>query len=223
MLISKIDNTNFTSRNATICFADRMAREVNVKFPSLSLSMTNRYNNRYKVQKFHQGESKVCNRVCKAHKNLAKIVPSKKKNYTKLNEFLKIIEKYKMADCFERSIIALMMAKCSGIKNCSIKGLYSKEDGWLDHAVVYVADKKNPYVIDPWLGFADYVPKTFEKYNGEYRNYFRRILFGGRNGDFYFEKDSRKHFPFQSLITDRILTPNAINKFAKIRPELFLK
>ena len=37
--------------------------------------------------------------------------------------------------------------------------------------VVYVDDEK-PYVIDAWLGIADYVPNITQKYKSEYRNHF---------------------------------------------------
>ena len=39
----------------------------------------------------------------------------------------------------------------------------------LDHVVLLVNDKKS-YIIDSWLGFADYVPNAFNKYKNEYRH-----------------------------------------------------
>lgn len=218
-----INSINFTS-GKTIRFADKIAREVNVQFPSLSLSLTNRYNNRHLVPKFKDGESKSWIRASKFWDMKCEIFCNRNKNYTKLSKFMKAVEEYKLADCLDRSFLALIIAKCSGLKKCSIRCLYSKEDGWLDHGVVYVADKKNPYIIDPWLGFADYLPKAFERYSGEYRKYFRRMSsYSGKNGDLYFRKNSRREFPCQSLISDWILTPRAIEKFKNTRPELFLK
>jgi len=213
-----ISAINFKSRNADIRFADRIAREVNVRFPTLSLSKTNRYNNRSKVPKFHQGESKVYGKMQEFYDALGELFAfnRSKRNYTILNEYMKIIEKYKMANCIEQSLLALIIAKCSGLKNCSIRGLYGKENGWLDHAVVYVKDKKNPYIIDPWLGFADYLPKAFEKYKGEYKNFFIRMFF--KEKDMYFEPKDEI-----SLFMDKMLTPNSIEKLSKKRPELCLQ
>jgi hypothetical protein len=211
-------NVSFKSRNIDIRFADRIAREVNVRFPTLSLSKTSRYKNRSKVPKFHHGESKVWEKMQEFYDALGESfeLNKSKKNYTKLNEYMKLIEKYKMANCVEQSLLALIIAKCSGLKNCSIRGLYGKENGWLDHAVVYVEDKKKPYIIDPWLGFADYLPKAFERYRGEYKNFFRRWWI--KETGMYFEQNCKG-----SLFTDKILTPKSIEKFAKIRPELFLQ
>lgn len=222
MEISNTYNTNFTSRNRTIRHADKIAREVNTQFPTLSLSMTNRYHNRIKVQKFHKGESPSFTKDTKFMEEMTEIISSKKKNCTKFREIMKIIDKYKLANCFERSMLALVMAKCSGIKNCSIRALWGEGNNWLDHVVVYVADKKNPYVIDPWLGFADYLPKTFERYNSEYREFFP-IIYSKYHRDMNFKKLPDEEFPFQSLLSDKALTPLSILKLLNERPELYVK
>ena len=40
-----------------------------------------------------------------------------------------------------------------------------------DHAVVLVEDKK-PYILDAWLGFADYIPNAIKKFQKDFRNCF---------------------------------------------------
>ena len=33
-------------------------------------------------------------------------------------------------------------------------------------------DDKKPYIIDSWLGFADYVPNAIQRYQKEFENFF---------------------------------------------------
>ena len=59
----------------------------------------------------------------------------------------------------------------NGIDNCKMAFVVSPEDYDYDHAVVLVEDKK-PYIIDAWLGFADYVPNAIKKFQKDFRNCF---------------------------------------------------
>lgn len=36
--------------------------------------------------------------------------------------------------------------------------------------MVYVQNGTKPYIIDSWLGFADYVPNTIKRFQKEFRN-----------------------------------------------------
>lgn len=213
---------NFCARNKTIRFADDLAREVNKQFPTFSLSKTNYWSNRYKFENLRLGKNKMEKRHRKSFNKLADIIWSKKKNHTKFSEMMDVIKKSKTANCLERALLALIMATCSGIKNCSIQTLVDNKNRWLDHAVLYVADKKSPYIIDPWLGFADYLPKAFEKYNSEFRQYFcfmsKRFY-----KDLQFVKLPMGDFPFKSLYSSKGFTPLSILKFANERPELFIQ
>ena len=38
--------------------------------------------------------------------------------------------------------------------------------------VLWVKNGKKPYVIDPWLGFADYVPRAIQRYKNEFGYHF---------------------------------------------------
>jgi len=222
MYTSGVNSINFSAKKPQIRFADDLARKVSELFPACSLSRTNYWRNRAKVQKFFKGESKSFKIYQEAITTYSEIIYSNKKNYTKFNLLMDAIEKYKLANCFERSLLALVMAKCAGLKNCSIKSLRGEYNSWLDHAILYVADKKNPYIIDPWLGFADYLPKAFERYNCEYRQ-FMPFVSGKYHRDMHLVDATNSEFPFPSFLSDKALTPLSILKFANKRPELFIK
>ncbi|MBO7673269.1 hypothetical protein J6S88_07685 [bacterium] len=221
MHTTAVTDINFSAKNPRIRFADDLAREVNKQFPTFSLSRTKYWRNSKKVQNFLTDESKSWNTYKEALQTYGEIVCSKKKNYTKFNLLMDAIEKYRMANCFERSLLALVMAKCAGLKKCSIRIMkYGILD--LDHAVLYVADGKKPYIIDPWLGFADFVPKAIERYNGELRRFLK--YFPGYNKHLRFASAKNAlEFPCPSLLSNKALTPLSILKFANTRPELFIK
>ena len=77
--------------------------------------------------------------------------------------------------------MAEIAAKVNGIKNCytaQLKPLTDNHGDTLDHAVLYVDSSKHPYIIDPWLGFADFVPNVFERYRKEFSAHFDFDKFG---------------------------------------------
>ena len=57
-------------------------------------------------------------------------------------------------------------------------------------------DKKHPYIIDSWLGFADYKDKAIERFNKDFSQHFN-------SGSFYFQE-----------IPEDITIMKALNKFS---------
>ena len=89
--------------------------------------------------------------------------------------------KSKVGNCHESAILAEIAAKTNGIRNCfvaQIKPHTGRMADTHDHAVLYVDSFKRPYIIDAWLGFADYVPNAMERYRKEYSNFFDFEKFG---------------------------------------------
>ena len=99
----------------------------------------------------------------------------------KSKKFTNIIKQEKLGNCHESAILAEIATKVNGIKNCytaQLKPLTDNPSDTLDHAVLYVDSLKRPYIIDPWLGFADFVPNAFERYRKEFSAHFDFDKFG---------------------------------------------
>ena len=173
MQISYINKQNFNSRNITIREADNLAREVKKMFPSVSYSKLLKFDN-YKLLKKSSDVQPLRNIKNKILILREYLTDMSKCNQTKDIDYLivlpDLVKKHKVANCGELSNITFLIAKCRDIKNCSLRLLADKFGIDMDHSVVYVNDKK-PYIIDPWLGFADYVPEAIKRYNCEFRKF----------------------------------------------------
>ncbi|MBR5554646.1 hypothetical protein IKU74_01405 [bacterium] len=102
----------------------------------------------------------------------------------------------KVGNCGESADLSYLAARANGLKNSYRADLVSPAGDCYDHAVVIVDEKgKNPYVIDAWLGFADYLPKAIERY----------------------QKDFRQHFDFEKFKTDKIEIVRSEYKYQKVR------
>lgn len=196
-------NLNFSSRNATIRKADDLARKINKEFPRISDSLIQDYkhakefdallirlrNKRRQVRNCKMG--RFNNAPTYIKKILALIEPVKKERF---------------GNCAESAQIAAIAAKINGIENATVASLRTPSGDRFDHAVLLVRDK-NPYVIDPWLGFADYVPNAFEKYRGEYRHHFdfsdkytdRMTLVASEDDVSWFLRKNTKHTDIKDL------------------------
>ena len=166
MQIRKTDNTQFSSRNKTIRLADDISRRVNIAFPRISPSKIATKNNSNKfttlIERLNTGISD-------------EVREETKEMYLEANTFmaeilaiLKPVKKYKLGNCGESAHIGTIAAKVNGIKDCCPAYLYKNDGEDLDHMAVYVYDKKKPYIIDPWLGFADYLDNTITRYKNEF-------------------------------------------------------
>ena len=213
MKIQKINSTKFQSRNQTIRYADDIARHVNKCYPRISATMVNEFVN------------------INAFRNLKKRLNSETKNNLrdeisdnydaadnfigKILAFLKPIKKYKLGNCGESAQLAAIVAKINGIKDCHIAQLCEQNGEDLDHSVLFVNDKK-PYIIDCWLGFADYAPNALNKYKTLYSKFFKL--------------EDNKQLAFYTNINDEYtdflkddFTRTQINKLKRIYPELYIK
>ena len=158
----------FNARNSTIRFADDIVRKVNKEYPRVSVTKLESLNNSKKF-------SLLLNELWEATANMRGLIRGSYTNsMTFANEiraFLLPIKFTRLGNCKESAQLAFIAAKANGIKNCKMAYLESPDGFDYDHAVVLVKGKK-PYVIDAWLGFADYIPKAIERYQKEFRNCF---------------------------------------------------
>ncbi len=84
------------------------------------------------------------------------------------------IKKLKIGNCMEASYLGLIAARINGLKNVRFVHLVSPDGYLYDHSVVLVncgKDKKS-YVLDGWLGFADYVPNAIKRWQKEFAHHF---------------------------------------------------
>lgn len=158
----------FKSNRYDVRYADNLARHVNNLFPRASVTKVYCYNNydnsRFSIYCSHTGKNlnklrNITDSICK----------SKKSNFNKCSRFIAAMKKYFVGNCGESAFLAKIAAEINGIKNAKIASLYGYGER-LDHSIVYV-DGKKPYIIDCWLGFADYVQNAKERYVTEFRQF----------------------------------------------------
>lgn len=168
MRVSNISSPTFSSRNKTIRFADDIARHVNKEFPRVSQTLAEGLNN---ADKFPNLMGRLKKNITEMRDIKYDAFERSKDFKTKLLSFVVPIKVYKKGNCGESAELTMLMAKANGIQNCKKCSLKTPKGRSYDHAVVLVEDKK-PYIIDAWLGFADYVPNAIKRYQGEFRQHF---------------------------------------------------
>ena len=159
---------NFCSRNRVIRKADDIVRAVNEEYPRVSKSI---------VEGFHKSPQLEGVKDNLAYKTLRLRAAVSNGRFFALTpeDMVKIlpnmVKRFKIGNCFESAELCAIGAKTNGINDFRIGTVLSSESGDLDHAIVLVNDKK-PYIMDAWLGFADYVPNAIERYKKEFHMHF---------------------------------------------------
>lgn len=166
----KIKNTQtFTARNKTIRFADDIARKVNKEIPLVSNTLMAGMKNSSQ-SKFNDTLINISALVGAVRYAQISYYSSALNFNQKIQAVINPIVRYGTGNCAESSQLATITAKANGIKNAQMRHLIDNKGHFLDHVVTYVPDKK-PYIIDAWLGFADYVPNAIARYKNEFQNY----------------------------------------------------
>ena len=205
-------NINFQSRNKTIRFADDVARHVNKCYPRISSSLTDDFVNINAFRKFKKRINAETEHLLRA--DISEGFDESENFIGKILAFVKPVKKYKLGNCGEGAQLSAIVAKVNGLKDCHIASLVTKNGKDLDHSVLYVNDKK-PYIIDAWLGFADFVPNALSKYKNEF--------------EIHFDIKEGEKMTFKKLESDyadflnKDFTKTQINKIKKIFPEQFIK
>lgn len=175
----KINNNNytcFTSRNSEIRFADDIARHVNKICPRMSNTLLQRLDN---APNFSFAISKIDDKITDIHYKMhdnsnifttlfSKLFKPKIKTKKNIENYIRLIKLHKAGNCTEAATLGALAAKANGLENVCIGDVVSKF-GFINynHAVVLIKNNKNSYVIDPWLGFADYLPNAVLRYKYE--------------------------------------------------------
>ena len=168
MNINNSYNQTFTSRNATIRFADNLVRKVNKEFPRISTTKLESFNNTYEFEYLMEN---LWEKTVLMRNNISRKFVKTEDPVKKLKLLLDTIKIKKLGNCKESAQLSFILAKMNGIDNCKMAYVVSPGDYDYDHAVVLVEDKK-PYIIDAWLVFADYIPNAIKKFQKEFRNCF---------------------------------------------------
>lgn len=214
MKIDKGNNTYFGSRNLVIRQADDMARRINQTFPMLS---STKYLNHDNYYNHFPCRSRRNNITRQKILNMRHIAGNGESLFEKYSNMIDAIKSFKVGNCGECSFLAKVFAECNELKNAYRADLYCGNDE-IDHVVLYVNDKK-PYIIDPWLGFADYVPKAFERYVGEYFRFMFDDDFDGGQHLLRFKKHDASVLDFSHRKFSKSLIKELTNRY----PELLLK
>lgn len=167
------NNTNFTAKNPEIRFADDIARRVNQCFPRISPS---NIADMSKINKFPELLERLSDKITSLRYRI-----NLNSDYAigfedQLNAITNLIKKHKLGNCGESTLLAEIAARTNGIKDCQAVSLIQDKHYFfgfnLDHAALLVKNNNKPYIIDAWLGFADYLPNALKKYKNEYANHF---------------------------------------------------
>ena len=165
-------NINFTSKDPDIRWADDIARKVNKVYTRVSPSLVLDYPN---LDKFPGMRERYKEKYWKFRDEKSEARGDLYEEGTLMDEIRvgpDLVYSHRMGNCGDSAELSALAAKINGIENFTIGCLDSSDTGDLDHEVLVVNEGKKPYIIDSWLGFADYVPKAIERYKSEYGYHF---------------------------------------------------
>lgn len=215
----RLDNNNcvFKSKNKVIRDADNLTRHVNKVFERVSLTKAMAYDNFQgsKLDMMYE-ELAAYEKLHKVRRISDLISYSRESTADKCIRFIDAMKQFPSGNCGESSFLAKIAAEINGIKNAKIASLYNKYVD-MDHSVVYVDDKK-PYIIDCWLGFADYVPNAIRRYLTEFRNFIVDENDEVLSKNMHFSVDNAL-----SLFKDMKFSEQDVCKLKEKYPELVIK
>jgi len=213
MEIRSQNNLNFTSRNATIRFADNLVRKINNEYPRISTTKLECFRRSKNYNKLLDLLWDKIDTFRDAIKDFTKKGTLKK---NKIKNILFLIKNQKLGNCNESSFLSFIAAKANGIDNCMLAYLASPKGYDYDHSIVLVDDEK-PYIIDSWLGFADYVPNAIKRYQKEFNIFFD--FRQARTQEMVVKEDIENALTF----LNEEFTKKDIRDLKKIIPNLILK
>lgn len=181
---SKTYQPTFTARNAEVRYADKIMRNVMLKYPAFSTSRVKCYDS------FEKQKSLMLKKVMPIHWKLhaERNALSKYKGIDLINATLEMVKSERIANCAEYATMARAAFLANGYKDVRLGSLrinYPKDgvspmmtSEKVDHRVLIInAGKdakfddpntfsKKAIIVDPWGGFCDYVSNAFNTYKG---------------------------------------------------------
>lgn len=163
------NNQTFTSRNSVIRRADDIARRINKVYPRISSSNVE---DRMMERGFEKElAAPIRFKLMHLRYRVNMNIKAAKSYLEKIKVLPDAVLDMKVGNCAESAELAALAAKVNGIKNFSIRSVRGSDDVDFDHDVVYVRDRK-PYIIDAWLGFADYLDGALERFKKDFGCHF---------------------------------------------------
>ncbi|MBO7673090.1 hypothetical protein J6S88_06765 [bacterium] len=184
----EVNNVSFKARNIEIRRADDIARLVARKYPMLS---TSKLGGLHMAPLYEKALKKADEYLSLTRAEIFGVLNpfnNSTNSDEKILNFLKILKRTKIGNCSEMCDLGMIFAYLKNIKNIHLVHIRNIAGEYLDHVTLYVENGKKPYIIDPWLGFADYVPETLIRYKSEFKNIFMLDKFSDTN--LFFEKYS---------------------------------
>ena len=206
---------NFTARNPKIRFADDIARHVNKSFPRISSTLIETQKN-VKRGKFYGLILSVSDKIRSVRKEKRERIIKANKLSDFIKAFIVPVRKYNTANCGESAELAAIVAQVNGLKNVTKACLTTSRGKDMDHAVLMVNDEKMPYIIDAWLGFADTIPNTIQRYKNEFRHCFDGRMIKSKKLKFI-----KSDYDFDFVI-NRNLTNSELQYLKKYHKDLIL-
>ncbi len=206
---------NFQARSKTIRVADDLARLVNKNFPLISSTKLHKFKHTF-LPRFDKMHERINNKISNSRMLQGNAFMKNIDDFVALEEYNKVLKTTNAGNCGELSMVAFVMAKLNNINNAKIVSMRTSSNKSLDHAVVIVNDKK-PYIIDAWLGFADYVPNAIQRYKSEFCDNFERRLLKSKKIKFV-QRDTLEDFIFNGVIDNDF----AMKKLKNAHPEWIL-
>ena len=169
MMIQPVSNQSFKSNGSAMREADAIVRIVNSSFPRISISRVADFENIKHKSGLKERLSSLTNDYMRKLKS--ELYDNAFTFMSKIRAFIEPVLIYKLGNCGESAQLSAITAKVNNIKNATLAHVIDSNEKDLDHAVLFVYDEK-PYIIDAWLGFADYVPNALTKYKTIYKKHF---------------------------------------------------
>lgn len=168
---------NFKGRRADIKDAQDICRAVRNNFPYISYSKAACEASNKILKK-----EDIYNYIIKMNNTLKSYREDRQFIRTPFNFYKEVIYstvKAKVAACYDLAVLAEMIMKMNGVKNCGKTGLITSNGDRINHCVAYVQlgkkfDAEKIIIIDPWLQEVDFLKNMHTKYNNQYRKYLTR-------------------------------------------------
>lgn len=180
--------TTFQARNAEIRYADDIVRRINNQFPRISLSRVDDFI-KSRPQKVTQGQRDFLKNKSDLWRNVRNARPQYDKNpIGYIKHVVASVFNLKLGSCGESGSLGKLGLAVNNIEGTRVtlkgfNGPKCKTD--MNHCIVIVKMAKDAklhdyrtfgdkaYVVDPWMGFVDYVPNAFKRYEAAYSDDFK--------------------------------------------------
>ena len=226
MQIQPIQNQTFTARNKEIRFADKIMRKMMNEYPAISTSKAEYYTISKKRPLFLEKAVYNAEGIISYYRCIRTAILPR----CFIDRVIEDTQKSKIANCGELAILSKGAFLANGFENVKIASLQILEDFGkeyrkfvtdIDHCFLLVnrgkkarlnnikSIDKHAIIVDPWLGFVDYLHSGLSRYEGLFMK-------GVKNG-----KSKKQKFILTELPIPKSSSDNCKN-FRKKHPELIV-